>query len=109
MQRAGFGGDLLDVEHRVAGLAGEAGEGEMVEGMAEGVRNFIPGAFDGVAGISAGRDGGQKECGVHGFNDLAEGDLVCGASEKVAAGHATAAFDEAGAAEIVEDLDEEVS
>jgi len=43
--------------------------------------------------------------GLHGIDDLAEGDVVCWAGEEVAAMGTTAGIDDASAAEVVEDLD----
>lgn len=46
--------------------------------------------------------------GLYGIDDLAEGDVVCGAGKEVAAVGAAAGVDEAGAAEVVEDLNQKV-
>ena len=68
----------------------------------------FPGAADGGAGFAFGEGGVVELGGLHGIDDLAEGDVVGGAGEEVSAVGAAAGVDDPGAAQIVEDLHQKV-
>lgn len=68
----------------------------------------MPGAADGGAGFAFGEGGVVELGGLHGIDDLAEGDALGGAGEEIAAVGAAAGVDDPGAAEVVEDLDQKV-
>lgn len=97
-----------DVVHRGTGRAGEGFDGDLVEGAVEFGGHLVPCVVDGGAGFAFVFDGCLDEGGVDGEDDLAEGDGCGRSGEEVSAGFSAAAFDDSGAAEVVEDLDEKV-
>ena len=101
--------DESDVEHGVSRISGEAFHGDGIERVGERAGDLIPSALDAMAGIAFVGDGQLEQRGVHGFDDLTQRDEVSGAAEKVATGFAATALDEAGASEIIKDLDEKIS
>lgn len=107
------GAELLrfasDVKHGITRVACEGFHGDGIERMGEGAGNLAPRAVDAQAGVALPGDGRLEQRRVYRLDDLAQGDEVGGSTEEVSAGLAAAALDESGAAQVVEDLDEEIS
>ena len=97
-----------DEKHRVARIAGESFHVDLVQGQAERGGDLFPGVADGRAGFAVAGHRALEERGVHRIDDLAQGDGLGRAGEEVTAGHAAAAVDETGPADIVEDLHQKV-
>ncbi len=69
----------------------------------------MPCAADGLAGFTILGDRTLEQRGIDRIYDLAEADLGRLAGEEVSSGLAATTFDEACSAQVVEDLDQEIS
>ena len=98
-----------NIEHRAARIAGEGGHCDFSERLLQRGGDLVPCEADGLAGFAFAGDGALEQRGIHGIDDLAQGDRLRGACQQVSACLAAAALDEAGAAQIIEDLHKKIS
>ena len=99
---------MLDIKHRRSLAGDHAFQGDPVQRVVNAGRNIVPRDADGLAGLALGGDAALKERRIHGFNDLPQSDGVRRAGKQIAAGFAAAAFDEAGSAQVIENLHKKV-
>ncbi len=95
---------VSDIKHRIRSRAGEGFQSDFLEVFGELGGNIFPCSADRGAGFALVQGGILELGGFDRFDDLAQGDLGCGAGKQVAARGPAAGIDHSAPTEIIENL-----